>query len=271
MRFHADGGICKYSHWYRNPTGFSKYIIATTMMKDGTPQLEYPGKDLEAMSFARNYHIWIMDIFKPYLSGIVAEIGAGSGNFSKLLLECLPEIQLVAFEPSMNMYQKLKVVAEKEPRLKICNSFFGTRIHEFRKSFDSVLYVNVLEHIENDREELDLARSSLKPGGHICIFVPALPFLYSELDASIGHFRRYTRRQLVELVKSTGLKVNCVRYMDIAGIFPWYLVFVLMKRKMTGNKVSLYDRIAVPPMRVIEAMIPMPVGKNLILVAEKQD
>ena len=223
------------------------------------------------MSFARNYHIWIIDTFKPFLSGIVAEIGAGSGNFSKLLLECLPAIRLVAFEPSLNMYQELKAVSEREPRLRTFNSFFGTKIHEFQRSFDTVLYVNVLEHIENDREELDLARSSLKPGGHICIFVPALPFLYSELDASIGHVRRYTKQQLVALVKSAGLKINCVRYMDIAGILPWYLVFVLMKRKMTGNKVSLYDRIAVPPMRIIEAMIPMPVGKNLILVAERQD
>ncbi len=240
-------------------------------MKAGTKQLEYPGKDLEAMSFARNYHIWIIDTFKPFLSGIVAEIGAGSGNFSKLLLECLPAIRLVAFEPSLNMYQELKAVSEREPRLRTFNSFFGTKIHEFQRSFDTVLYVNVLEHIENDREELDLARSSLKPGGHICIFVPALPFLYSELDASIGHVRRYTKQQLVALVKSAGLKINCVRYMDIAGILPWYLVFVLMKRKMTGNKVSLYDRIAVPPMRIIEAMIPMPVGKNLILVAERQD
>lgn len=232
-------------------------------------QLEYPGKDLEAMLFARNYHKWIIDTLKPFLRGNIAEVGAGSGNFSKLLLEYLPGIQLISFEPSLNMYRKLQTVLVKEPRLQAFNAFFGERVHEFEGAFDAVLYVNVLEHIQDHYEELQLVRSSLKPGGHLCIFVPALPFLYSELDASIGHFRRYTKHQLVKLVTSVGFRITHVRYMDIAGILPWYLVFVLMKRKISGGKVSLYDKLIIPPMRLIEKLLPIPIGKNLILVAEK--
>ena len=233
------------------------------------PHTEYPGKDLEAMSFARNYHKWIIDMFKPFLRGTVAEVGAGSGNFSKLLLERLPEIQLTAFEPSINMFKRLRTSLDNESRLQAVNAFFGDSIQQHMETFDAVLYVNVLEHIENDLEELRTVKSSLKHGGHVCIFSPALPFLYSELDASIGHFRRYTKHRLADLVGTAGLKITYIKYMDIAGILPWYLIFVLMKRKITGAKVSLYDTIIVPPMRIIERAFPIPIGKNLILVAEK--
>ena len=231
--------------------------------------MEYVGKDLEAMSFANNYHRWIIERFRPYLRGRVAEVGAGSGNFSRLLLECMAEIRLISFEPSLNMYKKHQAALGKEPRLLGINASFGERAHEFAGAFDAMLYVNVLEHIEDHHAELKMAKSALKPGGHLCIFVPALPILFSEFDASIGHFRRYTKHGLTELVVSAGFHITKIRYMDIAGILPWYLVFVLMKRKITGGNVSLYDKIVIPTMRPIENFIPMPIGKNLILVAEK--
>jgi len=238
-------------------------------MKNSSRQLEYAGKDLEAMSFARNYHRWIIDSFKPFLKGNIAEVGAGSGNFSKLVLEYLPEIQLLSFEPSINMYRKLRLAQGTEPRWNALNCFYGERASEFNEVFDAVLYVNVLEHIEDHHAELRSVRPTLKPGGHLCIFVPALPFLYSELDASIGHFRRYTKHELVELVTSIGFRITQVHYMDIIGILPWYLAFVLMKRKITGGNVSLYDKIVIPPMRLVEKIFPIPIGKNLMLVAEK--
>ena len=131
---------------------------------------KYFGKDLEAMVFAVNYNKWIMDEFKPYLGRKVAEVGAGTGNFSELLIDHV--MNLVALEPSENMYPLLMKRFAGNPRVKAINSTFGSACSNFEGSFDSIVYVNVLEHIKNDEQEVSLVHNSLKFGGHALIFVP---------------------------------------------------------------------------------------------------
>lgn len=227
---------------------------------------QYFGKDLEAMSFAKNYHKWILAEFCPYLGSSVAEVGAGVGSFSTLVLETKIS-SLVAFEPSQNMYPLLQEALSKDKRAKAINGFFGRE--NIGKRFDSILYVNVLEHIEDDVSELAHACDALNSKGHLLIFVPALPWLYSEFDRKVGHFRRYMKKDLVDLTRRSGFSVVKARYFDVAGIIPWYINFVLLKNSMRGGSVSLYDRLVVPPMRVMEGLVPIPVGKNLLLVARK--
>lgn len=227
---------------------------------------QYFGKDLEAMSFARNYHQWILAEFMPYLGHSVAEVGAGTGSFSQLILGTGIS-RLVAYEPSENMYPMLQATLESDDRAIAVNGFFDGKRHT--ESFDSVLYVNVLEHIEDDASELASVRDALNPGGHLLIFVPALQWLYSELDRKVGHFRRYTKKGLATLVRDAGFSVTKARYFDIAGIIPWYINFTLLNNQITGGGVSLYDRLVVPGMRVIEGLITPPVGKNVLLVARK--
>jgi SAM-dependent methyltransferase len=227
---------------------------------------QYFGKDLEAMSFAKNYHKWILTEFSPYLGSSVAEVGAGMGGFSTLLLET--DIRsLVAFEPSQNMYPLLQEALSKDTRARTVNDFFGRTTTG--EHFDSIVYVNVLEHIEDDASELSNARDSLNPQGHLLIFVPALPWLYSEIDRQVGHYRRYVKKDLVELTQQSGFFVVDARYFDIAGILPWYINFVLLKNPFSTGSVSLYDRIVVPVMRLMEGLVPLPVGKNVLLVARK--
>lgn len=235
-----------------------------TMSSNNTTQ--YFGKDLEAMSFAHNYHKWILAEFEPYLGRSVAEVGAGTGSFSQLIL-ATGIARLVAYEPSGNMYPLLKKTLESDKRAEAVNGFFGEE--SAGEAFDSVLYVNVLEHIEDDASELEKVRNALKPGGHLLVFVPALPWLYSELDRKVGHYRRYTKKHLTALVREAGFSVVKGRYFDIAGILPWYINFTLLNNEITGGGVSLYDRLVVPGMRVIEGLIPPPVGKNVLLVASK--
>ena len=228
----------------------------------------YFGKDLEAMSFAINYHQWIADEFAPHIGSCVAEVGAGTGNFSEFILRGGAE-KLFAFEPSLNMYPLLKKKFVSDKRVEVRNVIFGACSNEFAEAFDSVLYINVLEHIESDSEELRIAYRTLKFGGSLLIFVPALQWLYSELDYKLGHFRRYHKKGLCEVVTDAGFKVTRVRYFDIAGIIPWYLAFVLLRKNMTGGNISAYDRLVVPLMRLVEGFMTPPVGKNILLVARK--
>jgi 2-polyprenyl-3-methyl-5-hydroxy-6-metoxy-1,4-benzoquinol methylase len=229
---------------------------------------EYFGKDLEAMSFADNYHRWIVDEFTPYLGAHVAEVGAGIGNFSEFLVQAGTQ-RLSAFEPSSNMYPMLQEKFEHVSTVDTYNCFFEETSEKFAASFDAVAYVNVLEHIENDRLALEHAHQTLKQNGHLLIFVPALKFLFSDLDKKVGHFRRYNKQELIDVVSVAGFKIEELRYFDVMGIIPWYIAFVLLKQTTSGTNVTLYDRVVVPFMRRVERLVTPPIGKNLLLVARK--
>lgn len=225
----------------------------------------YPGKELEALSVAVNYHRWIVNEIEPYLGRKVAEVGAGVGSVSRLILE-KDVTRLLAFEPSSNLYPELANNLASEKRARTINDFFSPR---YEPELDSVLYINVLEHIEDDRAELGRALEALRPGGHIVIFVPALSWLYSEFDRQIGHYRRYTKSGLRLVVQEAGFSITKARYFDVAGIIPWYVNFVLLGNSIGSRSVSLYDRVVVPVMRVAERLIVPPIGKNVLLVARK--
>jgi len=230
---------------------------------------QYFGKDLEDLTAARNYYKWIIEIFRPFLGDTVAEIGAGNGNFTNFLAE--EKIKnIFAFEPSNNMYPLLSNKFKKNSRITTINKFFEEKYQEFTNFFDSVLYINVLEHIEDDKKELKYAYKTIKKGGHILIFAPALSFLFSNFDKKIGHFRRYHKKGLINIIRESGFSIEDVRYFDSVGIITWYIVFVLLK-KTTTNKtnIKLYDKLIVPPLRLLENLIPPPVGKNLLLIGKK--
>jgi SAM-dependent methyltransferase len=229
----------------------------------------YHGRDLEAMDFAENYHRWILADFRSYLGAQVVEVGAGTGAFSELLLAESGLRRLVAIEPDRGMHERLAERLHADPRVVHHRAFLSEVAGEYTSAADAVCYVNVLEHIADDAGELAVARETLRPGGHLCVFVPALPWLYSEFDASIGHCRRYTRRELVGKVRDAGFEIVRARYFDVAGILPWLIVFRLMRRTLVAGQVSAYDRFVVPVMRRLEGVLAPPVGKNLLLVGRK--
>lgn len=231
-------------------------------------KLLYFGKDLEAMSFAKKYHQWIIKEFRPYIGDVVAEVGAGTGDFSELLLRSHVQ-ELVAFEPSENMYPLLLEKLQANPTAQAINDFFGGPTSPPAQEFDSVIYVNVLEHIEDDVRELFQAYKAIKPGGHILLFVPALPWLYSDLDRHLGHFRRYYKGDLAEKVRKSGFHIVKAKYFDSLGIIPWYVAFVLLKRTISSRNVSLYDNVAVPIVSWVESIVPPLLGKNVLLVGQK--
>ncbi len=148
----------------------------------------YYGADLEAMAIAKNYNQWILEEFANYLRGHVVEVGAGIGNFSEHLLQTPLEV-LDVFEPSQNMYPMLAEKFSLENKVSTHNCYFPG----MNGNLDAIVYCNVFEHIDDDLGEMIKAHDSLKPGGHLLIFVPALPFLYSKMDNKLGHYRRYQK------------------------------------------------------------------------------
>ena len=234
----------------------------------------YAGTDLEAMSFAVNYHRWILSIFEPYLGTRVVEVGAGKGSFSELLLERrLESLSLV--EPSTAMYQQLcRRMEELNPSVtvKTYNDVFDNVAEQIRSSErpDSIIYVNVLEHIENDVSELKVINNTLSVGGRLFIFVPALRWLQGSMDQQLGHFRRYTRTELEKKCAASGFRVITSRYFDVLGVLPWWVKYRLLQSKeMEPAAVRFYDQRVVPVAKTLESSLTPPIGKNVLLIAEK--
>jgi len=236
-------------------------------------KVEYVGKDLEAMDFAVNYHRWILALMKPFLGKHLVEVGAGTGAFSELLLETAPET-LSLVEPSA-MFETLQTnLAKHNSTTKIRyfpNIFADVAVQiETEQSPDSIIYINVLEHIEDDRLELEIIHRTLREKGRVFIFVPALPVLFSEFDKQIGHFRRYRKTELAEKIRTAGFRILLSRYFDAAGIFPWLVKYRLLKSlTMESGAVHFYDKFVVPIAKPVESFLPLPLGKNLLFVAEK--
>jgi len=239
-----------------------------------TEKIIYVGKDLEAMSFAVNYHKWILDEFRPFLGKRVVEVGAGTGSFSELLLqENLDSLSLV--EPS-EMFESLTANVSQiknKAQVDFYKSIFSEVAMEIsdKQKPDSIIYVNVLEHIQDDVSELEHIYRTLSKGGRCFIFVPALMSLYGEFDRKIGHFRRYTKQEVEKKCESAGFKVLKSKYFDFAGIIPWFVKYkVLNSDSLDSGAVTLYDRMAIPFVRGMEKFVNVPLGKNVLLIAEKQ-
>lgn len=230
---------------------------------------EYGGADLESMGFADRYHRHIIKQFAPYLGQRIVEVGAGDGTVSRLIAERSPD-RITAVEPSAKMYRRLVETAKRYPLIKPQRGFLADQADRLGGTADSFVYVNVFEHIEDDQAEMKSVYQLLPPGGHLCIFVPAMPSLYSEFDRSIDHFRRYTKPELEEKCRQAGFSIVKSRYLDWLGVLPWWIRFRLLKSKtMSPGAVKLYDRIGVPIMKATESLIAPPRGKNVLLVAEK--
>ena len=236
--------------------------------------LVYPGRDLEAMAFAEKYHRWILQDFKPYMGARLVEVGAGTGSFSELLRELRPE-SLTLVEPSAEMHDRLRERVGGASR-GVCvttyNAFFRSVAGEIESTQrpDSIIYVNVLEHIADDEGELREVHRTLGPGGRVFIFVPAFQWLFGKFDERVGHVRRYTRAELERKCVAAGFRVLASRYFDLAGVVPWWLKYRLFKSdSLDARTVGLYDRFAVPLTRAAESLIKPPIGKNIILIAER--
>ena len=234
-------------------------------------RVSYGGKDLEALADMPRYYDWIVEHFRPHLHGNAVEFGAGLGTISERILASVSTLDLI--EPSPNLVERLRHRFAGERRVRIFSESLEDRVGRAdAHTYDAVVMVNVLEHIEDDVAALRELRRLLKPGGKLLIFVPAMPFLHSRLDERVGHYRRYTRPVLVERLSHAGFTVRLARYLDVLGILPWWLVNTLGgKTGFDPRAVRLYDTLGIPLTRLAEGLFSPPLGKNIVTVAEKPE
>jgi SAM-dependent methyltransferase len=231
-------------------------------------EFNYSGEELDALAGARNYYGWISASFAPWLGRRMLEAGAGIGTFTDWLLARRPDAHVTAVEPAANNFPTLSRRWAGDPRVTAVQGYLDDSLPA--ASADTVVAVNVMEHVEDDAAFLRAAARVLAPGGHLCLFVPALPALYGSLDEAFEHHRRYTRRGLEGRLRGAGLELVRVRYMNMPGMVAWWLFSkVLRRRTITARDAGVYDRWVVPLVRAVEDRIPPPVGNGLLAVARK--
>jgi len=227
--------------------------------------------DLERLGTAHHFFGWVLDELGPHLGGRLLDVGAGAGTITRKLAERYPDCRLVALEPADNMVSALAAYAALSERVTVRQQTLARYVEHGAGDFDAVLYLNVLEHIEDDAAEVRLAAEVLRPGGALLVFGPGLEALYSDLDFKAGHYRRYSPDQLRRLAEQAGLVVQRACYFDLLGVPPYYVVYRLLRQtEISGSTMWGYDWVVVPASRLLQRMLVRPpAGKNVMLVATK--
>ena len=233
-----------------------------------TPNAISNTEDFEfaALREANNYRAALLKEFGPYLRGRVLEVGAGVGQLTAGL-RALPAIQsLTSIEPDAGFCANLRRVMPDHDLVE------GT-VADLKTPgpWNAIFSVNVLEHIEDDRGELaSYARLLKEAHGALCLFVPARQEIYAPIDKDFGHFRRYSKPELEEKLRSAGFTSVNIRYYNMVGYFLWWMNFCVLKHRgfKTGS-VHLFDRTIFPIVHAVESnLVKPPIGQSLIVMAQ---
>lgn len=227
-------------------------------------------RSLEVLESSHNYYSWIASGMGSKLKGRVLEVGAGSGTFTKVI--STTAVAVDALEPSMNSFHALSDATKSMSNVTPIQGTLESLSERESGMYDSAVLVNVLEHIEDDRQCLiELARL-VKPGGGLAIWVPAHEFLYSDFDFRLGHYRRYSLSELQGLVQNTGFRVDRILYRNAAGALAWWIVAKIGKREPTSRRLAnLWDRTFMRATIGMESHVRFPFGQSLLLLASLPD
>lgn len=226
-----------------------------------------------------NYNKWLFSMFSKYIGKDVLEVGAGTGRFSNILAEQNLS-KLVLLEPSLLFVTRLKSeIRRNQGSLEIIQSdALSYDKPELYGTFDSVVMVQVIEHVEDDLSVICHMTKYLKKGGYIIIQVPALKWLFGHWDKQAGHFRRYTKKDIRNFTENSGCWISEMYYFNFPGIFGWWFNFCLKKNDF-GNTVDnaklneqgiFFDRTIVPVISLIEKFVHPPLGLGLHAILEKK-
>lgn len=227
----------------------------------------YSGSELDALAGAKNYYRVLARRFRPYVGRNVLEVGAGVGTFAEYLLAETPASRLTLLEPADNNYPLLERRFATIPCVRTVHGYLEDLAG--KEEFDSLVAVNVLEHVEHDAAFLHTAHSVLKAEGALLLFVPALPLIFGSLDRAFEHYRRYTRRTLASLLARSGFQVVDLRYTNLPGAFAWFVTGrVLRRQTIHPGEVRFYDRWMVPWISWLERYSGPPFGQSLVAIAK---
>lgn len=220
---------------------------------------------LERIAAASRYNRWMFDRLRPWVGRRVLEIGAGIGNMSAFLVD-RERVVLTDAEP--HYLGRLRERFAARPQVAVAELRLPDVDPRLKaERFDTVIGLNVLEHIDDDAAALRALHGLLEPGGRLVLLVPSLRALYGTLDEALGHFRRYAPAELSAKLAAAGFRLRHLEYFNLAGILGWWLLGRVLRRRIISPGVLRCYELLVPLFR-LERLLPWRIGQSLIAIAE---
>lgn len=225
--------------------------------------MDYPGKELEIFDKAVFWRKYIYFLVRKYLKNGLLEVGAGIGSFTKNYKNNFTNISLTELDKKNIKRLKKRF---KNSKIKILSKFTS----EIGKKFNTILYMNVLEHIKNDKKEINISLSKLNKKGYLIILVPAHNELYTKFDKEIGHFRRY-KINFFKKLKLKNSKIIKLQYLDCLGYFLYYLNKMFYKDEVypSESKIFIWDKFFTPLTFFLDKFLNYKFGKNILCIIKK--
>ncbi|MFA4858801.1 MAG: class I SAM-dependent methyltransferase [Candidatus Margulisiibacteriota bacterium] len=221
---------------------------------------------LDVMAQAEHYAQWIHAEFKPYLKGKILEIGCGIGTFSHLL-ENYAALDCVDLLPECIAAARAKIKDLSLVRF-MAGDFLTLALPA--ANYDTVICINVLEHIEPDLAALEKMRGLLAGKGNLLLMVPAFHGLYGSMDKALGHCRRYDKKELLQKLLRAGFNNVTCRYLNSLGVFGWWFNGKILRRdNLSESQAIFYDRLVIPVLAKVEKIMRPPFGMSLLIIAQK--
>ena len=225
--------------------------------------MEYQGKELEVFDKAKIFQKYIFLKIKKYFKNGIFEVGAGIGSFTREYIDLFKDVHLSDLDSS-----NFNVLKEKYSNKAI--KITQETIQQTNLNYNTIVYLNVLEHIKDDKGEIETASAKLNPGGNLIILVPAHQKLFSEFDKSVGHHKRYDV-DFFRNFNNKNLKLKKLIYLDASGYLLYYLnkIFFTKEEYPSESKVQIWDKLFVPFTIILDFLTFYKLGKNILCVYEK--
>jgi len=231
----------------------------------------YAADDLETMQEARRYSAHLFNLFRAHIGKRVLEVGSGIGTMSRPLADAADLV--LGLEPNVNCAMRAQEATAGHPRfsLRVCHLEECDRAELASHRFDTVICVNVLEHIADDVGALRTFKDVLIPTGRVLIFVPAVQAAYGPLDAELGHHRRYSKPTLAKAFGDAGLDLITLRYTNPIGLVGWmYNAHVSKSTSHSPTQVKLFETLVAPWALPLERLVTPPIGLSLVAVGRRR-
>ena len=234
-------------------------------MSAAADEIPYVGDELDLFAAASNWKAYWASKLRPYLGVRVLDVGAGIGATVQLL-DTDPHQKWTALEPDPRLVERMR--AQGMPAN--CEVKVGTLASlDEREAFDTILYIDVLEHIEDDKVEAARAAQRLFAGGRLVVLAPAHQYLYTPFDRAIGHFRRYDKASLAAITPP-GMKLERIFHLDSVGMLASLgNKLVLRSASPKPSQIALWDKLMVPCSRLLDPLTGFSLGKTIIGVWRK--
>jgi SAM-dependent methyltransferase len=228
----------------------------------------YVGTELELFENAANWKRYWSSRILPYVRGRVLEIGSGIGANTRLIAPRARFSRWVCVEPDVELASKSHAaLADEGGEIRVICGKIDCIAEP--AAFDSILYIDVLEHIPDDAGEVAKAWNRLAPGGHLVVVSPAHNFLFSPFDRQVGHVRRYDQKSL-RAVGPRGVDPSSLFYLDAAGMVASLANKLLLKQVMPNlGQILFWDRVIVSVSRVLDPLLLHRLGKSVVCVWRK--